>query len=292
MSIHQIPSDDDLRARFGFPMPRGYYDLLSLAFDLAPEDPWNAFEPIDLFYLDDTCANPDFEYPGHDYADTPAEVQVIGWTGTDGGHYGFLVDDLPSQAQELPIVECYPNSGCRVFGLTLSEFLGVFLAEQYIEEPPEETPERRRVMQAVIERFGVVIPDDFEAALAEVWRKRRIQGAIPTADGCGVMLPEDTVDRSYLDSIDWPGKDDFSNRMSPPELLNEAKRRLATGEPGTALVIARNYRHLHWYDDWKEERLIIRRTSEIMEQAHTALGRHHLAKKIRDQTEWAVKNVQ
>jgi hypothetical protein len=285
------PTHQDLSDRFGFPVPPSYQELIALAFELVPLDPWNAFEPIEFFSLHVTCANPDFEYPGHDYADTPVEVQVIGWTGTDGGHYGFLVDDLPGEPQELPIVECYPDNGCRIFGLTLSEFLGVFLAEQYIEEPPEDTPERQRIMQAVIERFGVVIPDDFEAALAEVWRKRRMQGAIPTVDGCGVMLPEETVDRSYLDSIDWPAKDAFPSRMSPPELLDEAEHRLAAGEPGTALVIARNYRQLHYYDDWKEGRLIIRRTCEIMEQAYTALGRHHLAKKIRDQTEWAVKNV-
>jgi len=286
------PTHQELSGRFGFLVPLSYHELISLAFELAPLDPWNAFDPIDLFSLHVTAANPDFEYPGHDYADTPVEVQVIGWTGTDGGHYGFLVDDLPEKPQELPIVECYPNDGCRVFGLNLPEFLAVFLAEQYIEEPPEETPERRRVMQAVIDRFDVTIPGDFEAALAEVWRKRRMHGAIPTADGCGVILPEDTVDRSYLDSIDWPAKDDISSTLSPPRLLDEAERRVVADEPGTALVIARNYRQLHYYDDWKEGRIIIRRTSEIMEQAYTALGRHHLAKKIRDQTEWAVNNVQ
>jgi hypothetical protein len=105
------------------------------------------------------------------------------------------------------------------------------------------------------------------------------------------MLPEETVDRSFLDSIDWPAKDDISTTLSPPQLLDEADRRLAIGECGTALVIARNYRQLHYYDDWKEGRLIIRRTSEIMEQAYTSLGRHHLVKKIRDQTEWAIANV-
>ncbi|MDY7109741.1 MAG: hypothetical protein SYC29_13985 [Planctomycetota bacterium] len=291
MDDSQAPTHQELSRRFGFPLPITYHGLISLAFEVAPQDPWNAFEPVGLLSLHVTHANPGFDYPGHDYADTPVEVNVIGWAGVDGVHFGFIVDDLPDEPHELPMVQCYPDIGCSLFGLTLPEFLGVFLARQYIEEPPEETPERRRVMQAVIERFGVVIPDDFEAALAEVWRKRRMQGAIPTADGCGVMLREETVDRSYLDSIDWPGKTEIGRRLSPPQLLDEAGRRLATGEPGTALVVARNYRHLHWYDDWKEERLIIRRTSVIMEQAYAALGRHHLAKKIRDQTEWAVNNV-
>ena len=54
-----------------------YHELISLAFELTPEDPWNALEPIDLLYLDITFANPNFDYPGHDLLNLRAAFDAM-----------------------------------------------------------------------------------------------------------------------------------------------------------------------------------------------------------------------
>jgi hypothetical protein len=73
--------------------------------------------------------------------------------------------------------------------------------------------------------------------------------------------------------------------------LDAAEKRLLDGEAGTALVIARNFRFLHWYDDWKLGRAFVRRTCEIMVEAYQKLGRDFLSDRVRRQTATVLENV-
>jgi hypothetical protein len=134
---------------------------------------------------------------------------------------------------------------------------------------------------------------DVETAWAtRIGRMRLRQGCVPTVDGIGARLPEETIDREYIAGLSWPSRDSRP-RSGAPDLsrLTEARRRLEAGEPGTALVLARNIRHLHWYDDWKSGRRCLCETGEILEEAYRRLKRRRAAHNIRVQTDWDLANV-
>jgi len=119
--IMNPPTYEEVSRRFGFPVPRTYYRFLEIAFQIAPDDPWNVFENLGFHALDATRANPEFVDPGHDYADTPSEAFIFAWAGGDGAHYAFIVDDLPSHAVELPIVEINPSSRPQLLALSRND---------------------------------------------------------------------------------------------------------------------------------------------------------------------------
>jgi len=70
------------------------------------------------------------------------------------------------------------------------------------------------------------------------------------------------------------------------------RKRIVFAAGGFAIIVlARNFRYLHWYDDWKTGRRYIRRTAKILEDAYLGLGRKRAAEHVRMVTEWAVKEV-
>ena len=288
-TVALLPSYKEITKQFGFPVPTQYYQLLELSFILGPNQPWKTFEPLGLYSLDATLANPSYFYSGHDYADTPVEIYVIGWTGADGGHYGFVVDDLPSEPVEFPIAEVYPGSGSRLLGRNISEFLSVRLSEVLNDRGPKWLEDNEYIISMLEEKVHCSVFKELDAHLHRTLEDRIRAGAVMTLDGCGSIVPKDQIDWQAWDAIDWG---DVSAEQSVPEhLLVDAERRMTQGDHITAFLIARNFRFLYWHRDFKSDRSYIRRTSSIMESVYTALGRPHLAKKIRLQTEWAVGDV-
>lgn len=284
-----LPSYNQVCRGFGFPVPKSYYRLIELAFRITPTNPWNAFRELDILYFDATSANPDYVYPGHDYPDTPVEIHVIAWGGTDGTHYGFIVDDLPSAPHELPIAEVYPNSGCRVLGMNISEFIGLRIAETIRDCGKKWYEENCNLIDLLMSVFTIPIPADIDEHLARCQLRRAQCGAVITLDGCGAVLPQGRIDWQTWEQIDWEkhrgGKD------IPDRLLMEAESRMMRGDDITAFLIARNFRYLYWHSDFNSNRQYIQRTAAIMERVYGHLGRVHLARKIRDQTDWAVREV-
>ena len=105
------PEYDELCDLAGFPLPASYHDFPTLAFEIEPDDPWNAFDAVFIGSLDWSFASPDYRLDAEsydEYAGTPAEGVVFAWPGVDGAQYVFLLDDTPIETTELPIARvCY-----------------------------------------------------------------------------------------------------------------------------------------------------------------------------------------
>ncbi len=281
------PAYAALSRHHGLRVPIAYFEFVTLARELSPGDPALAFEPLG-FIWDEPGDDEDARWPGDDgrYVGTPAELVVFGRSGTDGGHFGFLVDDETATRGEYPIVEVYPRSEITIVGATFAEFVGYLVVterEVYAAEGESPPPELDRLANLVERRLGVAIPAGRQEALDRAKRCRA--GTVPTEDGLGIVLPAAGVDADYLADLDWP------DSAPDPSRLDEAERRLEDGEPGTALVLARNFRHLYWYDDWDRGRQFIRRTASILSAAYRALGRDRAAARVRAVTDWAVEHV-
>jgi hypothetical protein len=305
------PTISELSRGFGVLLPASYARLWSIAFQLSPDDPANAFEPIGIQCLG-------LKERIEESYDTPPEFFTFGWTGVDSSRYGFVVDDPNHPVDEYPIAHSEPES--QLEASTLPEFLERCIATELeplgpvgliidipgrgacpptqpspdpraLAREKERTATIRQIWAALQPAFGLTECEDPDETLERAWSDRLSAGAVPTVDKLGAMVPEDTVDREYLDSLQWTS-DDSWRRLPPNESrLTEAERRLASGQAGTALVIARNFRFLHWHDDWKSGRNYIRRTAEIMSRAYRELSRDFLADRVNCQTDVVLTNV-
>lgn len=115
----------------------------------------------------------------------------------------------------------------------------------------------------------------------------------PTHDKVGVVVPESTIDRSFLDGLWWPALEPWGMEglelgrtgfRYDPERCQIAEARLRAGEPGTALVIAKNLRALHFREKRKPWfRQMVEETQQVMAEAYVALNRHLLAERLLEQ---------
>jgi hypothetical protein len=221
----------------------------------------------------------------------PGDSVIFGWSGCDSEHFLFVIDDDMIDDRERPIA-FWPIDGRAETGLianSFPEFLEWLVTSYGADSLGAE--ESERLLSLLKREFGIHrlrSPKKIVATARAIRFKKR--GMTPTRDNIGVLLPEKSVDRKYLDRISWPSDNDYSVRPQPA-LLDEADRRLEAGELGTALVLARNYRFHWWYDDWKTARQIIRRTSDLLTRAYGELGRPAAATEIERQTEWNLSNV-
>lgn len=282
----------DPECLFGAPLPDSYRRLLELATRIQPKEPESALGALALYLT--------FPQPGRflrddgSYADTPSELFVFASTRVDGGHYGFLVDDVPARPKELPIVRVWPNDGVQLIALTFREFVGVVIREA--DDLPWDPSNRGAggLVDLLRREFRAPRVDDLLKFGESVLARRLRAPTIPTLDELGIRLPSKSVDRRFLESVRWPASAEMGIPGSMPadiQLLDEAERRLKSGQPGTALVIARNVRWASWYSDWRTDRSVIQRTASILVPAYQTLGRHHAASKVRWLTDWAVREV-
>jgi hypothetical protein len=285
-----LPSYETICQRFGFRVPCAYHELLMLAFELSPSDPWNAFRDVDLCGLGSTYLSAEGNgFIG--YTECPPDVKVFGWTGTDGGQLGFILDDVTADEMDPPVALIYPgcSSDTGVIAINFASFIGYLLAPSQCSDADADVQGLRVRMHA---RFPVCVPPHRQVAASVAQVARVSAGAVPTLDRVGVIVPESSVDRVFLDSLTWPTAGSWKPKAAPNERrLGEAFDRLYADEVGTALVIARNFRYLHWYDDWSTGRNYIRTTGDILECAYERLGRYFAARAVRQQTEYALANV-
>ena len=277
---------DSLCSELSWSVPLDYIAFLECSFQVSPERPADAFESIGLGTLDGTIASPTYSLTKENYAEyvaTPAEGAVIAWTGVNGSHFVFLLDDEPDVPVELPVARV-SGDGCHIlYGLSFREFLCNALS--FVSE--ETTPlgdELAHPLEHLRRHFDLSIPEfsDETEQHAKILERRMATGAYPTEDGLGVLLPDDSIDQKYIQSANW--------KHANTKLLMDAEA-LLDDQPGTSLLLARNFRHLHYYSDWKGERRIMPWTCDILEKAYLTLGRTHAAKKIRVQTDWAMENL-
>ena len=286
-----VPTYEQLCKEFGFRVPRSYHHLLELGARLSPKDPFNAFDRLHLRQLD-------HRGPTACSYTAPPDFMIFGWSGSDSGHYGFVLDGLDEDVDERPVAQNYPDGAeTRLLAMTFPDFLGLLCAPaDEDDEPDPDDPWQQDVdrLAAVLKKeLGVRVPKSQTRASDRAWKKRLASGATPTQDRIGVMVPPDTVDRRYLDSLVWnvPGGFAWEKPDPDPRRLDDAERRLERGEVGTALVVARDFRFHHWYADWQGDRAYIKRTSSILQRAYAALGREYAAKAVRRQTREALKDV-
>ncbi|MDP9175661.1 MAG: hypothetical protein M3O30_17595 [Planctomycetota bacterium] len=278
--------------RFGFRVPKSYFQLMEIANRLQPDHPWNAFDPIGLLNLDD-CGPEACSYTA------PGDFVVLGWTGGDSIHYGFVLDDdINSGCAERAIAMNDPiGTDTRLLANSLPEFLGFLCANDIMQAYGDVSEkcfsEANAVAEVLQAEFGFKIPKTQLAAEKSARRERLRRGATPTEDRIGVMLPAETVDLRTIDRMARriAGVNSWESSGPDERLLDEAEQRLSQGEIGTALVIARNFRFHYWYSDWEGSRSFIRRTSDILGRAYVALGRDYAAQALVKQTEGALKNV-
>jgi hypothetical protein len=226
------PTIEDLCRGFGALVPKSFETLWSLAFELSPADPKNAFDPIHLQWLG-------AEERIEDSYDTTPEFFTFGWTGSDSSRYGFIIDDLRHTPDEYPIAHSEPET--QLVGGSIAEFLGyLFARAMEFSEPagliidiprmiefgllpkstkvPEKRPappltESQRAYKARVQElwkrtqpiFELHLPDDTENVPEHVLNERVRAGAIPTVDGIGAVVPDDSVDRTFLDGLTWHG---------------------------------------------------------------------------------------
>jgi hypothetical protein len=277
------PTYEQLCERLGFPVPRSYSRFIELTIPDATAEDWEPFRDLPFLNLNNAGASAIS-------ISKPANSVIFGWTGCDSEHFIFVMDDEPIDDRERPIA-FWPIDGREETGViagSFPEFLQYLIgsgADEFMERD-----ERERLHGLVQEEFGL---SEVRAAeeIVEAARARRMQqpNIVPTRDNIGLALPPAATDRKYLDSIRWRAFDD----RTPPDaqLLDEAERRLAKGELGTAIVIAHNYRFIHWYDDWNSGASIIRRTNDVLASAYQQLGRNLAVAEVERQTEWNLFNV-
>lgn len=290
-----IHSRQSIDRKFGFRVPETYIQLLKVAQRLDDEL-WNAFDPL-MFYV----SKKQIGLRALPTA-TPPELVVLGWTGADDGHYGFLVDNPSQDSDEYSIGEFYADGGGgKTIAASIPEFLGSLyreLVDDYGEGPdsdldPKDQRKLRLTMSLLTKEFEIPIPDaeDLGAyevkASAHLKRKQR-KDYISTEDGFGVFLPKDSVDRRYVRSLKWPSRCIVTDPEIPPDdkFLDVAERRLKSGEPGTALIVSRNFWHHYRYDRNRRIRKArIRRLGNLMEKSYRALAREFEARIIRDRVD-------
>jgi hypothetical protein len=258
--------------------------MLAIARKLNPKDPANAFDPLMLCRLDRHGFRAE-------HAESPPELAIFGWTGNDDGHYGFIVDDPRETADEYVIGMFYGDGTlCGIVAPRLPEFLGVLCRQIAQDEPEGEAGEKyRRVAKALKDGLDVKVPRWNVDVSGRAVRKRNAKKPIPTEDGIGLVLPDATVDRAYLSKLKWPKRKWPFDPEIPRDdrLLVEAERRLKSGEPGTALVIARNFFFHYVYDRNKRtEKARVKRIQNIAEKAYRALDRDYAADLVRLRTQF------
>lgn len=280
---------------FGVPVPMSYLTLLEIVEELSVDGHlWNALEPI-AFYFDRKAyglsALPTL---------TPPELIVCGWTGMDDGHYGFLVDQLDPKSGEYPICRFYSAGGTIAAAVAggIGELVGTLVRtylDDYADEmEPDEQRRLVRLRSLAKQALGTVVPrDKTEVAVRSSERRVARPGFVPTEDGVGMFLPDDSFDRRYLRDLGWP--EHLSYRIPTVKdckLMEVAERRLAQGEPGTALLLMRNFWYHYNFDrnpKPRKERLL--RMTTTLEHAYRALDRHFAADVLRSRVEEDLKRI-
>jgi hypothetical protein len=284
----------ELDRAFGVPVPASYVALLEIVEELSVGgDLWNA---LPIHFAFDRKAYGLSALPTL----TPPELIVCGWTGMDDGHFGFLVDQRAPETGEYPIGEFYSADGSTAPAMAsgIGEFVGCLIRAYYDDYRDEMEPDERRRLKRLHllakQRLGTVVPRNDRDVLVRSSERRVAQpGIVPTEDGVGLFLPEDSFDRRYLRTLVWP--EHLSYRIPTVEecgFMDIAERRLAQGEPGTALLLMRNFWYHYNFDDHPEPRKErLGRMATTLEQSYRALDRHFAADVLRSRVEEDIRLI-
>jgi hypothetical protein len=286
---------DQLTTALGFPPPPAYARLFDLATRLAPSNPPDAFRPLGL-----TNLAPDAVGRHAWCAYTPPEFVVLAWTGAASGQIGFVLDGVDADANP-PVAEHTEIDADPVeyAGADLPHYLATLCARPAplrtpfgVLPSPSPSPAWRRLRDALVAELAIDVPPTADAGRAAARRAALARGPVPTEDGLGLIVPECLVDRQFLATVRWstPPHDPFEkiHRLNPGErVVAEAERRLARGDVGTALALARNISFNAWarahraQGDRAASLDQIRRAGTIMAAGYTALGRPVVAENAR-----------
>jgi hypothetical protein len=259
------PSAEEIGARFGFPPPPRFVELLQFIHaetgEVAGGD-GSYVQSILGMYL---CAD-DMRYD-----QTPPELFPFAHPGTDGIHVGYVIHD-PRLGPDFPVGCLDPMSGVGVRHVGHDTASGFDLLLSQMLESDVSPGEAVRIAR-VAELLGVS-PSAEKAAQAEGWGFGPPGDGLPpmvpnapsgwrhaeTADGVGVLAPEDAFCPSAGEHGPPKGAEDWRDR---------AERRLKAGTPASALVVLRN---AVWGDKASPAEV-----SSLLQRAYLHLGRPLLA---------------
>ena len=271
-----IESPQELARAFGFEIPESVAALTRIL-NQHLVDPVASLEELNLADVEDGPLAGNVA-EAHWSPSVPVEVHRLSGTGTDGGVFGFVVDDRDA-LYDRPFVECYPDESANHRWDYLLEALQMLTIFRMREDEHEWLPRNRDLAEALREFARMSSP-----SLPEGLIKAR------TTDGCGVFLPRGSYDPRRGLSEEWDASFEDLDVDGGLRLLDAAES-LMSSEPGSALVIARNVRHLQWGADWLAERAVLPRTADILTEAYRALDRDWLIPRLEEQTSWAIANI-
>jgi hypothetical protein len=263
------PSAEDISARFGFPAPPRFVELLRFIHaetgEVAGGDDSYVQSIIGMYLCADDMR----------YGQTPPELFPFAQPGTDGIHVGYVIHD-PTLGPEFPVGCLDPMSfvGVRHVGHDTASAFELLLSQNL--ETEAGTENARRIAR-VAELLGVA-PSTTKAAQAEGWGFGPPGDGLPpmvpkapagwrhveTADGIGVLAPADAFCASPVEHGSLKGEEDWRDR---------AERRLKAGTPASALVVLRN---AVWGDHASPAEV-----TSLLQRAYMHLGRPLLAEVAR-----------
>ena len=250
-----------------------------------------------------------FDRPGEVARSYP--VEFYRFAGRDGYEIGFVAHDPGGGYRDWKVaINNYTESDARFEqGGSFPDWLGDHVeihlettADYYgddedEEDEPEDGDELVKVLPLLNKEFGFQFPADSSKPFWKTGEKikwgaghtqpeavKPAGETYPTLDSLEVLVPEGTLDREFLDSLDWPEPYEFgfrSNTLSTT-LLTTALERLEHGETGTALVILRNYFSVllnakHPRDGMESRMQLFEIASDLLVDTYLALDRPTLA---------------
>jgi hypothetical protein len=278
-----------VRDHFGFDFPEDLYDFWEFANRLRPLEPLSALlDPLHLQLVGpfdvlagrfDPLTPRERVYLHWRYWNDPPEFFTVLVGDTDGVHWGYYLDD-PGQPEGC-VASYYAGDAFELSadGDTLFEAMRL-----HLEELTRDCLESQEMNVAEAVRHAVRLEelDRLREELKRVEGRRSETGeeyvekyqarktrrasriTAPTQDGVGIVVPEGTYrPLSLRDRALWRRLWDEDD---PAELVEEARRALADGFPGTALKLGK--------DLWAipgEKRAAY--AAELLDASYTALER-------------------
>jgi hypothetical protein len=278
-----------LRAEYGFDFPDDFYRFWDFVSRLAPLDPLAGLaETLDVRLVgpfEVLSGRFDGRVPRHSlllhwryYGDPPEFFTVLAG-GSDGLHWGYFLDDPPHDTSCVASYYARDAYELSANGDTLFEAVRLHLEychsdqTDYLELDPggKATYEaalgnlehlRRRLMEyATVDQPEV--GDEYTERYANTNRRSKSVVA-RTMEGMGVVVPPSVYrPLSMEDRRLWRY---LRRTRNPQDVVNEARRALADGFPGTALKLGK--------DLWATSGTIkADYACELLESAYAAMGR-------------------
>jgi hypothetical protein len=281
-----------LRELYGFDFPEDLFRFWGFVNRLMPLEPWNALRDATGLTLvgpfEVLAGRFDGRTPRYDqrlhwryYADPPEFFTVLAGD-VDGVHWGYYLDD-PARGEGC-VASYYANGALELETAGDNLFEAVRLemeyhyrdCEEYRAEDPDNADAYESVLREIdalrecLQRYATGDRPEVGEVYTERYRSRIARSArvvAATREGMGVVVPPELYRPLSLgDRKLWAH---LRKKKDPADVVEEARRLLREGFPGTALKLGKDLWACHGR----------RKTAyayELLDAAYEALGRDAL----------------